>query len=250
MTVHLPRACANPSYCPVSDWTQGRALPALLMCSFSGSQLRLTPLSEVVWLSVTMCVCLLSSPRGCERVPGPVPGGCHRSLPVAGESPEGHGRHGRDWRRLRVEMGVGWKSMSGKHCSWRRSLSSGLWSNCAESLCEEHVCKRFLPRSRRQLAVHPSDPLCPARWVCWRQGFWGAQLALCGQRMRPSSLPPSGGGGRCVADQEPWQAKEVGGSTLWPGDKDSNPQLVMIGSEESLDASQAGCGNLTVATGT
>lgn len=43
--------------------------------------------------------------------------------------------------------------------------------------------------------------------------------------------------------------KEVGGSTLWPGGKDSNPQLVMIGSEESLDASQAGCGNLTVATG-
>lgn len=51
-----------------------------------------------------------------------------------------------------------------------------------------------------------------------------------------------------MAEQEPQQAEEAGGSTLWPGNEDSNPQLAMIGSEESLDAGRAGCGGVTVAT--
>lgn len=61
-------------------------------------------------MSVTTRICLLSSPRGSEHVPGPVSGGCHQQLPVAGKfsgSQKGHERHGRDWRQLRVGMGVG-----------------------------------------------------------------------------------------------------------------------------------------------
>lgn len=57
-----------------------------------------------------MCICLLSSPRGSEHVPGPVSGGCHQPLPVAGEfseSEKGRERHGRDRRRLGLGMGVG-----------------------------------------------------------------------------------------------------------------------------------------------
>lgn len=52
-----------------------------------------------------------------------------------------------------------------------------------------------------------------------------------------------------VAEQEPQQVEEVGGSTLWPGSEDSNPQLAMIGSEESLGAGRAGYDGVTVATG-
>lgn len=52
-----------------------------------------------------------------------------------------------------------------------------------------------------------------------------------------------------MAEQEPRQAEEVGGSTLWPGSEDSHPQLAMTGSEESLGAGRAGCGGVTVAVG-
>lgn len=52
-----------------------------------------------------------------------------------------------------------------------------------------------------------------------------------------------------MTEQESWQAEEVGGSILWPGNEDSNPQLAMTGSEESLGAGRAGCGGATVATG-
>lgn len=64
---------------------------------------RTVPPDEGVPLSVTLCVCPLSTPRGREHVLGPVPGGLHRSLLAAGKCfwvPGGSQGRNRGQRRL------------------------------------------------------------------------------------------------------------------------------------------------------
>lgn len=185
------------------EWT----LPALLMCSFQWIPAKTKPLNEFVWLSVTTCVCLLSSPRGCEHVPGPVSGGCYQSLPVAGEfsgSQEGHERHIRDWRRLGGDRDGSW----GERVRLGSNAHRGALCLQACGPTVQRACEKNMYAKGSCLLLGSSLQFIQAVPATLPGGFAGDKVSgehsLHYVVREWSLLLPSPSGGQYVAEQELW----------------------------------------------